>query len=48
MIVTLVIGTDNSSAAICAIAVWIPVPRSTLPEYTVTWPLASMARKPST
>ena len=42
------IGTDNSSAAICASAVRTPVPRSTLPEYTVTKPLASMARKPST
>ncbi len=29
---TLDIGTESSSAAICAIAVRTPVPRSTLPE----------------
>jgi hypothetical protein len=29
-------GTSSSSAAICASAVRVPVPRSTLPQYTVT------------
>src|SRR5437764_8155421 len=48
MTVTRSSGTDNSSAAICAIAVWIPVPRSTLPEKTVTLPFESIARNPST
>jgi len=42
------IGTPSSSAAICVSAVSVPVPRSTLPEYTVTTPLLSMATKPST
>ena len=48
MTLTRASGTDNSSAAICVIAVRSPVPRSTLPEKTVTLPLASMATKPST
>src|SRR5437764_3253765 len=48
MTVTRSSGTDNSSAAICAMAVWMPVPRSTFPENTVTLPLESIARKPST
>src|SRR5258708_2852777 len=41
-------GTDNSSAAIWVSAVRTPVPRSTLPEKTVTLPAPSMARNPST
>src|ERR1700686_3242318 len=48
MTVTLASGTDNSAAAICAISVRTPVPRSTLPEKTEMLPRASTERKPST
>src|SRR5580765_1871046 len=42
------IGTSSSSATIWRRAVVMPVPRSTLPEKTVTLPVLSMARKEST
>src|SRR5579885_305249 len=41
-------GMSSSSATICRMAMRNPVPRSTLPLYTVTLPSGCTARKPST
>src|SRR5215472_127149 len=41
-------GTSSSSATICVSAVDRPVPRSTFPEYTMTPPSRSIAKKEST